>query len=85
VNFEELLLRAVRLRSVFSWVYLNGSWCLDTWRERSVSGMKALVVLMTGTKNDVECFTVALASAEVLRSCFRLRTVMCSLLHVGWL
>jgi len=36
--------------------------------------MKTLVVLMTGAKNDVECFTVALASAEALRSCFRLRT-----------
>jgi len=45
--------------------------------------MKALVVLMTGAKNDVECFTVALASAGALRSCFRLRTVMCSLLHIG--
>jgi len=36
--------------------------------------MKALVALIKGAKDDVECLTTALASAAVLCSCFRLRT-----------
>jgi len=74
-EFEELLLRAFWLRLVCSMVYLDGSWRLDAWRERSIPEMKALVALITAARNDVEYWKATLASVKVLRRYFRLRTI----------
>jgi len=47
---------------------------MDAWRERSIPVVEALVALIKGAWNEVECYTAALAPAEVLHSCLRLRT-----------
>jgi len=46
-ELEEWLLRAPGFGWGFSMVYLDNSWRLDAWRERSVPGTRPLVGLVT--------------------------------------